>query len=109
MIRPIARPTALHPEFVVALRVLDAFGMPYAEALRQLIPTARRLGIPRPSYSTVRRLVIEERRRKAGRTDLLDRVLTDLLVGRVPRDLFDVFWNTSAVDERAGLGRRVAW
>ena len=45
----------VHPEFVLALRVLDAFGMPYAEAWRLLRPVAARLGIPRPSYSTVRR------------------------------------------------------
>ena len=57
----------VHTEFVLALRVLDAFGMPYAEAWRLLRPVAARLGIPRPSYSTVRRIVIAERKQK-GRT-----------------------------------------
>ena len=48
----------VHPGFVLALRVLDALGMPYAEAWRLLRPVAARLGIPRPSYSSVRRIVI---------------------------------------------------
>jgi hypothetical protein len=99
-----ARPVSLHPDFVIALRVLDGTGMPYAEALRQLIPVARRLGTPRPSYSAVRRFLIEERRRKALRTELLERVLIDLAGGTVPRDLRNVFWNTSSLDEQAGLG-----
>ena len=103
----IARPTVLHPDFVVALRVLDSDGLPYAEALRQLVPVARRLGIPRPSYSSVRRFLVDERRRKAVRTERLERVLVDLSRGMAPRDLRNVFWNTSFVDEREGLGH--AW
>ena len=82
-----ARPPGLHRDFAVALRVLDAAGMPYAEALRLLIPVAARLGIPRPSYPTVRRFLIAERRRKARRMDVLDRVLADLLRGLPPVDM----------------------
>jgi hypothetical protein len=74
----------VHPEFVLALRVLDAFGMPYAEAWRLLRPVAARLGIPRPSYSTVRRIVIAERRRKRENAELLDVLLADLFSGRFP-------------------------
>jgi hypothetical protein len=74
----------VHREFVLALRVLDAVGLPYAEAWRLLRPVAARLGIPRPSYSTVRRIVIAERERKRRRADELDRVLADLLAGRFP-------------------------
>lgn len=72
------------PEFVQALRILDAFGMPYAEAWRLLRPVAARLGIPRPSYSTVRRILIAERARKRRNADELDRLLADLFTGRVP-------------------------
>ena len=72
----------VHPEFVLALRILDAFGMPYAEAWRLLRPVAARLGIPRPSYSTVRRTVIAERRRKNENVELLDVLLADLFIGR---------------------------
>jgi hypothetical protein len=74
----------VHHEFVLALRVLDAFGMPYAEAWRLLTPVAARLGIPRPSYASVRRIVIAERRRKRENAELLDVLLADLFAGRFP-------------------------
>jgi hypothetical protein len=74
----------VHREFVLALRVLDAVGMPYAGAWRLLRPVAARLGIPRPSYSSVRRIVIADRARKRRNADDLDRFLADVLVGKVP-------------------------
>jgi hypothetical protein len=74
----------VHREFVLALRILDAFGMPYAEAWRLLRPVATRLGIPRPSYSTVRRIVIAERERKHRNANDLDLLLADLFRGRFP-------------------------
>jgi hypothetical protein len=74
----------VHPEFVLALRVLDAFGMPYAEAWRLLRPVSARLGVPRPSYSSVRRILIAERARKQENADLLDVLLADLFRGRFP-------------------------
>jgi hypothetical protein len=74
----------VHREFVLALRVLDAFDMPYAEAWRLLRPVAARLGIPRPSYSTVRRILIAERARKRRNAEDLDRLLADLFSGRFP-------------------------
>jgi hypothetical protein len=80
----------VHPEFVLALRVLDAFGMPYAEAWRLLRPVAARLGIPRPSYSSVRRIVIVERKRKRENAELLDVLLADLFRGGFRRGS----WNT---------------
>ncbi len=78
----------LHPEFVVAIRALDADGLPYAEMWRRLAPVAARLGEPRPSYWRVRRRVIEERRLKALRTALADAVLEELLLGKAPWSLF---------------------
>ena len=74
----------VHPEFVLALRILDAVGLPYADAWRMLAPVAMRLGIPRPSYSSVRRIVIADRERKRQRADQLDRLFADLLTGRFP-------------------------
>ena len=74
----------VHREFVLALRVIDAFGLPYAEAWRCLRPVAARLGVPRPSYSSVRRVVIAERARKRRHADELDLLLSDLLRGRFP-------------------------
>jgi len=87
----------VHPEFARALRILDAFGMPYAEALRMLVPVAIRLGIPRPSYSTVRRILIAERERKRRHADELDVLLGDLFAGRSP---------LVAMEHKAGVGSR---
>jgi hypothetical protein len=87
----------VHPEFVRALRILDAFGMPYAEALRMLVPVAIRLGIPRPSYSTVRRILIAERERKRRHADELDVLLGDLFAGRSP---------LVAMEHKAAVGSR---
>ena len=70
-------------DFVIALRVLDAFGMRYAEAWRLLSRVAR-LGSPRPSYSSVRRILLAERERKRRNSDELDRLLADLFTGRFP-------------------------
>ena len=75
----------MHPDFVIAMRVLDSFGMPYAELWRQLIPVAVRLGVPRPSYWRVRRFVIADRKRKDENTEALTRVLGDVMTHRVPR------------------------
>jgi hypothetical protein len=74
----------VHAEFVRALRILDAFGMPYAEAWRLLRPVAARLGVPRPSYSSIRRILVAERERKRNNADDLDRLLADLFAGRFP-------------------------
>jgi hypothetical protein len=71
-------------EFVLALQVLDAFGMRYAEAWRLLSPVAARLATPRPSYSSVRRILIAERERKRRNSEELDRLLADLFTGRFP-------------------------
>jgi hypothetical protein len=74
----------LHRDYVIAMRVLDSFGMPYAELWRQLRPVAARLGIPRPSYWRVRRFVITDRRRKTENTEALNRGLGDLFSYRSP-------------------------
>ena len=79
----------VHREFVLALRIIDAMGMPYADAWRALRPVAARLGIPRPSYSSVRRIVIAERACKQRNADELDMLLADLLSGRVPNVWLD--------------------
>ena len=74
----------LHPDYMIAMRVLDSFGMPYAELWRQLIPVSVRLGVPRPSYWRVRRFVIAERKRKDRNTEARNRVLCDLFAQRSP-------------------------
>jgi hypothetical protein len=74
----------VHPEFAQAIRVLGALGLPYAELWRMLRPVARRLDLPRPSYPTVRRLAIAERRRKTRRQKEVDEVLARVLRGFPP-------------------------
>lgn len=64
--------------------MLDAVGMRYAEAWRMLIPVSARLNEPRPSYFTVRRILMAERKRKRERAEELDRVLSDMFRGRFP-------------------------
>ncbi len=69
---------------MIALRALDATGLPYAELWRRLIPVSKRIGEPRPTYFRVRRFLIEERRRKAIRAEMLEEIAGDLLVGKFP-------------------------
>jgi len=59
---PVARPP-LDPRLVRALRELARRGETAAEIRRLSAPTAERLGLSRPSYSTVLRVVCAERRR----------------------------------------------
>lgn len=79
---------AFHPpvrrEFVLALRVLACFDLSHAEAWRLLRPVAARIGVPRPSYSTARRILVAERERSRRRADELDRILAPILAGRAP-------------------------
>lgn len=72
------------PRFVLALRLLAVFDVSYAEAWRLLRPVAARLGIPRPSYYSVRRILKVERAQNRRRKDELDRLMSDLLTGRAP-------------------------
>jgi hypothetical protein len=66
------------------MRVLDSFGLPYAELWRLLRPVSARLGVPKPTYWRVRRFVIADRPRKTENTEALNRVLCDLFAGRSP-------------------------
>lgn len=93
----------MHPEFRLALRILATTEVPPAEALRLLIPTAARLGVARPSYSSVRRILLSERalhegrrRRRARR----DQIVADLLSGLVMRPL----WLATRAGFDAGAG-----
>jgi hypothetical protein len=71
--------------------MLAATDVPPAEALRLLTPIACRLGVPRPSYSSVRRILIIERLLLARRQRQLERreqIVADLLSGLVMRPLW---------------------
>jgi hypothetical protein len=79
---PFTRPFA--PNSSLPCGFLDVVGLPCAEAWRLLRPVAARLDTPRPSYSSVRRILIAERERKRRNKEDWDRFLGDMLAGRVP-------------------------
>lgn len=65
--------------------MLEAVDLPYAELWRALRPVSARLGIPRPGYWMVRKILIEERRRKLERLERLGDFAEDLAKGVFPR------------------------
>jgi hypothetical protein len=61
--------------------------VPAAEIWRLVSETAANVGLPRPSYPHVRRLVIAERRRRRARTELRDvlkEAASTIAAGRAP-------------------------
>jgi len=81
--------TSLDPLFEPELRRLAHTTATYTEAWRALIPVAKRLERPRPSYDSVRRFVAAERERlrdaELRRLRQQERVINPLLAGRIPR------------------------
>ena len=75
------------PRVAALVAELDSPEEPMAQTWRRVGAAAERLGIKRPSYQHVRRLVRIERRRRrleaAGRA-VLGRTATTLAAGRVP-------------------------
>jgi hypothetical protein len=63
------------PRLRRALAALDDRTIPIAETCRRLGAVAEALGVPRPSYVHVRRLVHAERRRRAAARFVVDAVL----------------------------------
>ena len=80
-----ARWKRIHPEFEIELHLLARSRVSYAEAYRLLIPVAERVGEPRPSYYHVREILIDERIRLAEADEARDRIVHDVVTGRVPR------------------------
>ena len=71
-------------ELVAALDEDDA---PVAATWRLVSETAANLGLPRPSYPHIRRLVLAERRRRRARAEIRDVVkeaASTIAAGRVP-------------------------
>lgn len=75
------------PRVAVLVVELDSADVPMAETWRAVGAAADRLGMPRPSYQHVRRLVRIERRRRQlearGRA-VLGRAAATMAAGRVP-------------------------
>jgi hypothetical protein len=81
----------LDPRLVAAISVLYDSRESMGEATRRLGALASELGLPRPSYSQVRRLVIAERQRRVERRerlDQLDRTIAGLIRHAHPYELF---------------------
>jgi len=72
------------PRLVRAIRRLDDESLPIAEVWRRVGTYAERLGVPRPSYAHVRRIVVSERERAAAMREIRDAVAARLAAGRVP-------------------------
>jgi hypothetical protein len=96
----------LSPELVALIARLDDHSLPIAETARRVGAEAERLGLTRPSYERVRRLVHESRRSRRRRGPTTAQVLLEVAVGaRAPDALLD---HVSGVglppyDEAAGI------
>jgi hypothetical protein len=64
---------------VAAIYALDDPREPIAETCRRVGRVAAQLGLPRPSYVHLRRLVQAERARRAAIAEIRDDVITDLV------------------------------
>jgi len=78
-------PEPLHPEFARALEILASTDVSYAEAWRLLRTVAARIDRPRPSYFLVRRVLERERRHRQRSRAQVEKVVSDLLAGLIPR------------------------
>jgi hypothetical protein len=75
------------PRLRELVAALDEDGAPAAATWRLVGETAAKVGLPRPSYPHVRRLVATERRRRAARDELRDAIreaAATLAAGRAP-------------------------
>jgi hypothetical protein len=78
---------ATRPRLRELVAALDEDDTPVAATWRLVSETAANVGLPRPSYPHIRRLVQAERRRRLARTELRDIVkeaASTIAAGRVP-------------------------
>jgi hypothetical protein len=73
------------PRILAAARKLDDKSQPMAEICRRIGNAAEELGLPRPSYVHLRRIIKAERLRAHETGGLADDVIGGLLAGRSPR------------------------
>jgi hypothetical protein len=77
---------ATRPRLRELVAALDEDDTPVAATWRLVSETAANLGLPRPSYPHVRRLVLDERRRRRARAEIRDVVkeaASSIAAGRV--------------------------
>jgi len=78
---------ASRPRLRELVAALDEDDTPVAATWRLVSETAGNLGLPRPSYPHIRRLVLAERRRRRARAEIRDVVkeaASTIAGGRVP-------------------------
>jgi hypothetical protein len=78
---------ASRPRLRELVAALDEDDTPMAATWRLVSETAANLGLPRPSYPHVRRLVLDERRRRRARSairDVVKEAASTIAAGRVP-------------------------
>jgi len=73
------------PRILAAIRRLDDKGEPIAQTCRKVGEAAETLGLPRPSYVHLRRIVKAERQRREETEGLVADLIGDVLAGRAPR------------------------
>ena len=67
-----------------ALEKLDDESQPIAETCRRVGEFAVRIGVPRPSYVHLRRLVVAERERRQARRDAIEDAIVETLAFGMP-------------------------
>ena len=88
-----------HPRLIRAIRRLDDESLPIAEVWRRVGAAADCLGVSRPGYDHVRRIILAERERKAELREIRNEVVGTLATGRVP-DPVDALDRLSGVHAR---------
>lgn len=101
---------ATRPRLRELVAALDEDDVPAAVTWRLVSETTATMGLPRPSYPHVRRLVVAERRRRRARKELRDvlkEAASTIAAGRTPGldytlgRLLDA--NVAVADEEAGV------
>lgn len=89
----------LDPRLVLAAFDLDRPDQPAAETWRAVGAVAEELGLPRPGYDTIRRLVVTHRDRRAEIRELLGPVANDLFRG------YPTAWDVERAFRAAAIAR----
>lgn len=74
----------LDPRVLAAVRRLDDRLVPIAETCRRVGEAAAELGLARPSYAHLRRVILVEREHADARRELAEEIASPLALGRLP-------------------------
>ena len=87
------------PRLLRAIRRLDDESLSIAEVCRRVGAAAETMGVPRPSYVHVRRIVLSERARAAELREIRNEALVGLM-GRMAPDPVDLALRRAACWEK---------